>query len=136
MNVDVSRLRQRISLLRARRRRLEDKILRSQAMVRGSFLKLMRKCGKTGCKCQRGELHGPNFYLSLPMPGKRSRILPVPHEKVKTIKALNSRYHDFQRSLAEIRNLCDEIEALLLVIREEQLHSGEKKAGFPDLPPA
>ena len=87
-------------------------------------------------KCQRGELHGPNFYLSLPKPGKRSRILPVPPEKVKALKSLNSQYHDFQRSLTEIRSLDEEIESLLLAIREEQLRLGEEKAGLPGLPPA
>lgn len=136
MSAYISCFRQKIVLIRAKRRCLEDKLLRSQAMVRGSFLELMRKCGKAGCKCQRGELHGPNFYLSLPKPGKRSRILPIPPDKVKAIKSLNNRYHDFQSSLAEIRSLDEEIESLLLAIREEQLHIGEEKAGLPGLPSA
>ena len=136
MSTDVSRLRQKISLLRTRRTNLENKALRSRAMVRGSLLELMRKCGKPGCKCQRGELHGPNFYLSLPKPGKRSRMLPVPMDKVKVLKSLNLHYHDFQHSLTEIRRLNEEIELLLLAIREEQLRLGEEKAELPGLPPA
>lgn len=136
MSADISRLRQKISLLRTQRAGLEDKALRSQAMVRGSLLELMRKCGKPGCKCQRGELHGPNFYLSLPKPGKRSRMLPVPPDKVKTVKSLNLHYHDFQHALTEIRRLNEETESLLLAIREEQLRLGEGKAELPGLPPA
>ncbi len=136
MSTDISRLRQKISLLRTRRTNLEDKSLRSRAMVRGSLLELMRKCGKPGCKCQRGELHGPNFYLSLPKPGKRSRMLPVPPDKVKMLKSLNLHYHDFQHALTEIRRLNEEIESLLLAIREEQLRLGEEKAEVPGLPPA
>ena len=136
MGTDISRLRQKISLLRTRRTNLEDKSLRSRAMVRGSLLELMRKCGKPGCKCQRGELHGPNFYLSLPKPGKRSRMLPVPPDKVKMLKSLNLHYHDFQHALTEIRRLNEEIESLLLAIREEQLRLGEEKAEVPGLPPA
>ncbi len=136
MSTDISRLRQKISLLRTRRTNLEDKSLRSRAMVRGSLLELMRKCGKPGCKCQRGELHGPNFYLSLPKPGKRSRMLPVPPDKVKMLKSLNLHYHDFQHALTEIRRLNEEIELLLLAIREEQLRLGEEKAEVPGLPPA
>lgn len=134
--MDISRLRQRVAHLRAERTAVEDKALRSQAMVRGSLLELMRKCGKAGCKCQRGELHGPNFYLSLPKPGKRSRMLPVSPDKVKTVRSLNSHYHDFQHALTEIRRLNQEIESLLLAIREEQLRLGEGKAGLPGLPPA
>ena len=136
MSTDISRLRQKISLLRTRRTNLENKGLRSRAMVRGSLLELMRKCGKPGCKCQRGELHGPNFYLSLPKPGKRSWMLPVPTDKVKMLKSLNLRYHDFQHALTEIRRLNEEIESLLLAIREEQLRLGEEKAEVPGLPPA
>ncbi len=136
MSTDISRLRQKISLLRTRRTNLEDKSLRSRAMVRGSLLELMRKCGKPGCKCQRGELHGPNFYLSLPKPGKRSWMLPVPTDKVKMLKSLNLHYHDFQHALTEIRRLNEEIESLLLSIREEQLRLGEEKAELPGLPPA
>ena len=135
-NSDISRWRQRVGQLRARRNRLENEALRSRAMVRGSLLALMRKCGKAGCKCQRGELHGPNHYLSLPKPGKRSRMLPVPPDKVKTVQSLNSHYHDFQRGLTEIRRLNEEIESLLLSIREEQLRVGEGKAELPGLPPA
>lgn len=136
MIADISHLRQNISLLRARRCNLENKALRSRSMVRGSLLELMRKCGKPGCKCQRGELHGPNFYLSLPRPSKRSRMLPVPPDKVKMLKSLNSHYHDFQHALTDIRRLGEEIESLLLAIREEQLRLGEEKAGLPGLSPA
>ena len=136
MSTDISRLRQKISLLRTRRTNLEDKSLRSRAMVRGSLLELMRKCGKPGCKCLRGELHGPNFYLSLPKPGKRSWMLPVPPDKVKMLKSLNLHYHYFQHALTEIRRLNEEIESLLLAIREEQLRLGEEKAEVPGLPPA
>jgi hypothetical protein len=136
VSTDISCLRQKISLLRTRRTNLENKGLRSRAMVRGSLLELMRKCGKPGCKCQRGELHGPNFYLSLPKPEKRSRMLPVPPDKVKMLKSLNLHYHDFQHALTEIRRLNEEIELLLLAIREEQLRLGEEKAEVPGLPPA
>ena len=135
MSANISRLRQQIVRLRTERTRLEDQSLRSGAMVRGSLLELMRTCGKAGCKCQRGELHGPNFYLSLPRPVKRSRILPVPPNKVRTLKWLNGHYHDYQQSLTQIRHLDKEIESLLVSLREEQLGIGEEKAGLPGLPP-
>lgn len=136
MKADISRLRQKMVRTRAQRARLENKELRSRPMVRGSLLELMRKCGKAGCKCQRGELHGPNFYLSLPKPGKRSQMLPVPRDKVKLVRELNSHYHEFQHALTEIRRLNEEIEWLLLAIREEQLRIGEKNSGLPGLPSA
>ena len=95
----------------------------------------MRKCGKAGCKCQRGELHGPNAYLSLPRPGKRSHLLPIPPDKVKRLKDLNSRYHVYQQSLIRIRHIDQEIESLLVSLREEQLGLGEARVGLSGLPP-
>ena len=32
-------------------------------MMKGSVHAQWVKCGKPGCKCARGELHGPYFYL-------------------------------------------------------------------------
>ncbi|MBI4332816.1 MAG: hypothetical protein HY673_16225 [Chloroflexi bacterium] len=136
MTTDISRLRQQAGKLKKRRGELEDHALRAGAMVRGSLLELMRKCGKPGCKCLRGELHGPNYYLSLPKPGKRSRMIPVPRDRVKTIRSLNARYHDFQHAMTEIRRLNEEIESLLLAVREEQLGLGKGKVELPGLPPA
>jgi hypothetical protein len=136
MKADISQLRQKIVRLRSERTIVEDQALRSREMVRGSLIELMRKCGKAGCKCQRGELHGPNAYLSLPRPGKRSHLLPIPHDKVKALKDLNSRYHEYQQSLTQIRRLNQEIESLLVSLKEEQLRTGEGKAGLPGLPPA
>ena len=135
MSTDISHLRQQLVRLRAERTILEDQTLRSRAMVRGSLIELMRKCGKAGCKCQRGELHGPNAYLSLSRPGKRSHLLPIPPDKVKMLKELNSRYHDYQRSLTRIRRIDKEIESLLVSLREEQLRLGEERVGLSGLPP-
>jgi len=135
MSTDISHLRQQLVRLRSERTILEDQTLRSRAMVRGSLIELMRKCGKAGCKCQRGELHGPNAYLSLPRPGKRSHLLPIPPDKVKMLKELNSRYHDYQRSLTRIRHIDKEIESLLVSLREEQLRLGEERVGLSGLPP-
>jgi hypothetical protein len=132
---DASYIRQRIVRLRAERTNLEDQSLRARDMVRGSLIELMRKCGKPGCKCQRGELHGPNAYLSLPRPGKRSHLLPIPADKVKTLKELNRRYHDYQQSLTRIRQMDTEIESLLVSLRDEQLQLGEERIGIPGLPP-
>lgn len=135
MSADISHLRQQLVRLRAERTILEDQTLRSRAMVRGSLIELMRTCGKAGCKCQRGELHGPNAYLSLPRPGKRSHLLPIPPDKVKMLKELNSRYHDYQRSLTRVRHIDKEIESLLVSLREEQLRLGEERVGLSGLPP-
>lgn len=41
--------------------------------LRGSIVKEMIKCGKRGCKCQTGVLHGPYAYLHFYSAGKVKR---------------------------------------------------------------
>ena len=40
------------------------KIQGCSGMLQGSLVVLYRKCGKKGCRCERGEKHGPAYYLS------------------------------------------------------------------------
>ncbi len=53
-----------IAELRSRRDRLAVGLLRAGQFLAGSLAEQHRKCGKEGCRCTRGELHGPYVYLS------------------------------------------------------------------------
>jgi hypothetical protein len=63
--------------LRSRRRRLTAAIERLELTLPGSLVRQGRRCSSSGCRCQRGELHGPYLYLSLYSDG-RNRTLYVP----------------------------------------------------------
>jgi hypothetical protein len=63
--------------LRARRRRLAAALADPQANLEGSLVSQMRRCGKEGCRCAQGELHGPYVYLSISR-GSDRRLLYVP----------------------------------------------------------
>jgi hypothetical protein len=47
-------------------------------MIQGSFSRTKRTCGQPGCRCHRGELHGPHTYLTFKTAEGRSRSLYVP----------------------------------------------------------
>lgn len=51
--------------LRARRTRLVRSVPDLTGFMAGSLAEQHRKCGKEGCRCTRGELHGPYVYLSV-----------------------------------------------------------------------
>ncbi|HEY4851327.1 MAG TPA: DUF6788 family protein [Streptosporangiaceae bacterium] len=51
--------------LRSRRALLVAGLPQAGAFLVGSLLEQRRKCGKEGCRCTRGELHGPYVYLSV-----------------------------------------------------------------------
>jgi hypothetical protein len=63
--------------LRARRRRLATTVERLELTLPGSLVRQGRRCSSGGCRCRRGELHGPYLYLAL-YAGGRNRTLYVP----------------------------------------------------------
>ncbi len=63
--------------LRAWRRRLVAAVECPEATLPGSLVRQGRRCSSSGCRCRRGELHGPYAYLALYSDG-RNRSLYVP----------------------------------------------------------
>ncbi|MGH9304279.1 MAG: DUF6788 family protein, partial [Acidimicrobiales bacterium] len=49
-----------------------------EGLISGSVVEQGRRCGKEGCRCTRGELHGPYTYVVLPRDGGRTRTAYVP----------------------------------------------------------
>lgn len=63
--------------LLARRRRLAGGLSDVERTLRGVLLREGRRCSSEGCRCRRGELHGPYTYLAIYTDG-RSRTIYVP----------------------------------------------------------
>lgn len=66
-----------VGQLRARRRRLTAGLSDAERTLRGVLLHEGRRCSSEGCRCRRGELHGPYTYLAIYSEG-RSRTVYVP----------------------------------------------------------
>jgi len=71
--------------LRARRRRLAASLADPQAKLEGSLVSQMRRCGKEGCRCTQGDLHGPYVYLSISR-GADRRLVYVPAELAEVVR--------------------------------------------------
>jgi len=69
-------------------------------ILAGSLVKQYVNCGKPGCRCQRGQKHGPLFYLYWKEQG-RSRSLYVPREKVVEMRRQIQNYRRAQKELAK-----------------------------------
>jgi hypothetical protein len=67
-------------------------------MMAGSLVEQYVTCGKTGCRCGRGQKHGPLYYLYWKEEG-RSRSLYVPREKVGGLRGQIQNYRRFQKEL-------------------------------------
>src|SRR3954464_4677276 len=66
-----------VGQLRARRRRLARGLADVEGTLRGGLLSKGRRGSRGGCRCRRGELHGPYSYLAIYADG-RSRTIYVP----------------------------------------------------------
>jgi hypothetical protein len=73
--------------LRARRRRLARSLPDVEGLISGSVVAQGRRCGKEGCRCSRGELHGPYTYVVLPRDGGRTRTVYVPASAADAVRA-------------------------------------------------
>lgn len=58
--------------------------------IRGSVVKVRRRCGKAGCKCTQGELH-ETWALSYSREGK-TRMIPLRAEDIRLARQAIQRY--------------------------------------------
>lgn len=72
--------------LRARRRRLARSLPDVEGLVSGAVVEQGRRCGKEGCRCNSGELHGPYTYVVLPRAGGRTRTVYVPAAAAEAVR--------------------------------------------------
>ena len=100
--------------LRARRRRLASSLSDMETLLRGTLVSQGRRCGKDGCRCATGDLHGPYTYLSVPRPGGRPRMLYVPADLVDLVSGQVAATARVEAVLAEI----SAVNAELLARRE------------------
>src|SRR5882762_6720898 len=53
-----------VAQLRARRRRLARALRNAETTMLGALVTQGRRCGREGCRCAKGELHGPYVYIT------------------------------------------------------------------------
>jgi len=101
-----SRLRQQIHRWQVERRQLEGELLRlsRRVLVRGSLVPMYKACNKGGCKCTRGELHGPFWYLSWSEAG-RTRMYFVKAAGQGRVRAAATRYRRWRQGRVQLVKL-------------------------------
>lgn len=86
-----------------RRRTLAAGIGDTEQVLLGSLAEQMRRCGKVGCRCAAGHLHGPYAFL-IPRGGKRGmRYVPA---------ALLARTRSYLQRGARVEGILAEISAI------------------------
>ncbi|MGH3635546.1 MAG: DUF6788 family protein [Mycobacterium sp.] len=88
--------------LRARRRRLVARLPDVHGYLAGSLVEQSRRCGKPGCRCAGGELHGPYVYLSVGRAAGRRSLFYVPEALVALVRRRAALTASVQRLLGDI----------------------------------
>lgn len=99
--------------LLARRRRLVARLGDVEQLLVGSLVEQTRRCGKAGCRCAEGELHGPYVYFA-PRTAGRGRLRYVPAALIEVVRRCVHTGTEVEAVVAEI----SAINAELLARRE------------------
>ena len=94
-----------VAQLRARRRQLGRALRNAETTLLGSLVTQGRRCGREGCRCAEGELHGPYIYITLRKPRGRGGLLYVPAELAPLVRervALTAQMRDSLEAISEI----------------------------------
>jgi hypothetical protein len=135
MDMDLASLRKRVGKLARERYALERLLLGTlsrKELLPGSLVEKYKACNKPGCKCLKGELHGPFLYLSLNERGKTKMVF-IPRGLWHKTRDRAERYRRWRRARArmvkinsEILRLLDEMEHQVSISYED-LKAGLKR---------
>jgi len=93
------------SRLLEERQRAVKRLGEVSEVLRASLLERMTQCSRPGCKCMRGEKHGPAYYLTVSYSQGKTRQAYVPKDRKKTAEAWIRNYRRVWEALEEISRI-------------------------------
>lgn len=89
--------------LRRKRQKLIDELNAFDGKIlRGSLIEVYKKCGKPGCKCEKGVGHGPKHIMTINFPKRKPEHDYIALEYVTQVKEYVSNYHQFKDIIEQI----------------------------------
>ena len=126
-----SQLRQTLLHLASQIKGLVEPFFFNRPVMKGTVYELKRKCGKPGCKCARGELHG-RMVISASEGGK-TRLQVIPHGFLVEVQGKVRRYQELRQARARLgeiyRKMLKVIDEMEGMRREEMSSLGQKGTG-------
>jgi hypothetical protein len=116
----LSRIRQSLAQLADEIHQLLPVLNDRRPMIKGTVYEQRRKCGKPGCRCADGELHG-SMMLSR-SDGGRTKLMAIPSGHLKDFQVLTERYQRFRRARARLGQI---YKAMVKLI--DQLEKAKRK---------
>jgi hypothetical protein len=98
-----SRLREELKTIVKRMAVLIEPFMGDHPLVKGTVYELKRKCGKSGCRCQKGHLHATMVLVS--SEGGRKILRVIPTGSLVEVKIKAGRYRKVRAARAEFIKL-------------------------------
>lgn len=124
--MNISTVRKKIYFLEQQRKKTLNYLLNPKEMVYGSIYSAYKKCGNKNCRCARGELHGPFYYLSRKEDGKTVLTFIRKADEDKITKQAEN-YRKYIKAMARLNKLNSRIYDNIKKIKEEKTKSYEHR---------
>ena len=135
MSQEISSLRSELLKAQQQLPQLLDACLARGPLLPGSLYTLRRKCGKSNCRCNRGELH-ESTVLSYRGQGRPRNISPPP-EQLESLRSMTLDYRRCRQARAKLvrwqRQLLELVDALEAA-RVRQGEAAFRKSCAPSSP--
>jgi hypothetical protein len=95
--------------LQQRRQGLAKLLPPAEQTLRGSLIKRYVTCGNPGCKCARGERHGPVWYLTVTLAPGRTTSAVIPGDQVDAVRRWIENYRQIKADLEKISEINREL---------------------------
>jgi hypothetical protein len=116
-----SRLTQQQSLVRS--------LLERRELLQGSLFARYQVCGKEGCACRRGHLHGPYWVLSSRSGGKGG-FAYLERTKARRARELVKQHRQFRDGLRRLQRLNLELVDLLRQYQADATRRASREMGL------
>ena len=93
-----------MSRLNKRKKALQNIPEKAIGMIRGNLVEKYLPCGKEGCKCKEGKLHGPFYYLIYPEGGKQ-KTLYVRKDKLREVREGIKAYKRARKTIDKVAEM-------------------------------
>ena len=124
--MDTSKLRQQLWQLNRERARLQGELCHPGRMIRGTITEIYKRCSNRNCRCwKEDKRHGPYLYLMEPVGSGKHTTRHVKTGDWQKVERLVGEYVKFQKKMARIRKINNEIFQILKAIRDENIESYE-----------
>jgi len=129
MIVDPEGIRRKVRTRLAEQRVLVQALLRLREQLQGSLFTRYAQCGKEGCVCREGRLHGPYFVLSTRSRGAGG-FAYLAGTQARKARDLVARHREFKQGLRRLRRLNLQLVELLRRYQQTMTRRGGQRLGL------